>query len=320
VSEAARRLLNLIVSGRQARLPGPAGLRRLCLTALIALVVQFGLGMILNLYITIPASDQNAGFVQEVKTAPLILTIHVLLGIALICAAGVLFIRAIGDRDRVMIAMTATGLAAILGAYAAGEVFVRNGQNSESLTMAILTGVALLSYIGMLAVIGASPAQIMRMPLRPAAASRPDPGDAVAAVPLPRPVNRLSGPQRRLGHPPAPEPRPAYAAAAAPRTRPSYPAADPQTDSQLRAARQTGPQPRAANRTGPRPGVGYETGPQPRAAHQTGPQPRAVHQTGPQPRATYPYPPAAPYPQRRRPQTAAGRDHPPWEDPASTTP
>lgn len=284
MSDVARRLLNPLVPGRQGGQARPytsQSPRRLCLTALIALVVQFGLGMILNLYVSVPASDHHAGIVHEIETAPPVLIIHILLGIALICAAGVLFIRAIGDRDRVMIAMTATGLAAILGAYAAGEVFVRNGHKSESLTMAILTGIALLCYIGMLAAMSAAPGQAVRVPRRPAAASRPNPEPSGAVVPRPRPVNRLSGPQRRLGHP---EPRPAHVGAAAPRSRPSYPATDAQTDPQFA---------------------------------QTDPRLRAARQTGPQPRATYPYPPAAPQPQQRRPQPTAGRDYPHREDPVS---
>jgi hypothetical protein len=36
------------------------------------------------------------------------------------------------------------GLAALLGAFAAGDVFVRNGERGAALSMAILTGVALL--------------------------------------------------------------------------------------------------------------------------------------------------------------------------------
>jgi hypothetical protein len=259
---------------------GPASMRRACVTALIALVVEFGLGMVLNLYVTVPASDHHTGLVNEIETAPPLLTIHVLLGVALICAAGVLLIRAIGERDRVMIAITATGLGAVLGAYAAGEVFVRDGRSSESLTMAILTGVALVAYIVLLARIGAATGQVTHLALLPATAPRPKPERALrpkpdyAPVPRPRPVNRLSGPQRRLGYSsPAPEPRPANAIAAAPRTRPTYPATGPETDPQLRAARQTGPQPR----------IRYGTDPQPRASH--------------------PYPPAAPYPQQRRPQT-----------------
>lgn len=123
---------------------------RVCLATLLLLVAQFSLGMILNLYVTVPASDQHASFVQEVRTAPVALTVHVLVGLLLIGAAGVFMIRAIGSGERLMIALAAAGLAAILGAFAAGEAFVHDGQTSVSLTMAMLTGAALACYIAAL--------------------------------------------------------------------------------------------------------------------------------------------------------------------------
>lgn len=46
--------------------------------------------MILNLYVQVPSADARAGFLQEVRTAPLGLTLHALLGTGLICAAVVL--------------------------------------------------------------------------------------------------------------------------------------------------------------------------------------------------------------------------------------
>jgi hypothetical protein len=129
---------------------------RVCLATLLALVIQFSLGMILNLYVTVPASDQRASFMQEVKTAPFTLTVHVLIGLVLIGAAGVFMIRAIGTGDRLVIALAAAGLGAILGAFAAGETFVRDGQTSMSLTMTVLTGAALACYIAALARLGAA--------------------------------------------------------------------------------------------------------------------------------------------------------------------
>jgi hypothetical protein len=118
---------------------------------LIVLVFQFGLGMILNLFIPVPPADAHAGFIKEVQTAPLGLTLHALLGTLLICAAAVLVTGAIRTKDRLMIAFAATGLVAIIGAFAAGELFVRDGRNGVSLSMALLTGVALVSYASALA-------------------------------------------------------------------------------------------------------------------------------------------------------------------------
>lgn len=133
------------------RLPGPRSLSLGCLVTLIALAVQFGLGMILNLYIPVPSADAHAGFIKEVRTAPLGLTLHALTGTLLICAAVVLMTGAIRAKDRLMIAFAAAGLVGVTGAFAAGELFVRDGRSGVSLAMALLTGVAVVSYASALA-------------------------------------------------------------------------------------------------------------------------------------------------------------------------
>jgi hypothetical protein len=128
-----------------------AGLRRVSLAVLIMLVVQYGLGIFLNLYVAVPASDAHAGIMQEIATAPFALTVHALVGLALIGAAIMLLARAVGTRDLVAVVLAASGLGAIVAAFAAGEIFVRDGQPGPSFAMAILTGVALLCYVAALA-------------------------------------------------------------------------------------------------------------------------------------------------------------------------
>ena len=144
-----------VAPGRHIRRAGLEGVRRVSVAALIMLVVQYGLGIILNLYIPVPASDAHAGLTQEIASGPLMLTVHALLGLALIGTALVLLVRAVRLGDRVIAVLAAVGLTAIGGAFASGEIFVRNGQATPSLAMALLTGVALLCYIGALAWVGA---------------------------------------------------------------------------------------------------------------------------------------------------------------------
>ncbi len=139
-----------VASGKHVRRAELEGVRRVSLTALVMLVVQYGLGIILNLYIAVPASDAHAGLIQEIASGPLMLTLHALLGLALIGAALVLLVRAVRLQDRVIALLAAAGLTAIGGAFASGEIFVRNGQSGASLAMALLTGVALLCYIAAL--------------------------------------------------------------------------------------------------------------------------------------------------------------------------
>jgi hypothetical protein len=137
-------------SGRHTRRTELEAVRQVSLGALIMLVVQYGLGIVLNLYIAVPAADAHAGLAQEIANGPLMLTLHALLGLALIVAALVLLVRAIRLDDRTVAVLAAAGLTAIGGAFATGEIFVRNGQNGASLAMALLAGVALLCYIGTL--------------------------------------------------------------------------------------------------------------------------------------------------------------------------
>lgn len=143
-----------VVPGRHIRRAGLEGVRRVSVATLIMLVVQYGLGIVLNMYVAVPASDAHAGLMQEIASGPFTLTVHALLGLTLIGAALMLLVRAVRLGDRVIAVLAASGLTAIGGAFASGEIFVRNGQDTASLAMALLTGVALLCYIGALTWVG----------------------------------------------------------------------------------------------------------------------------------------------------------------------
>jgi hypothetical protein len=135
-----------VISTASAREKGRAGLRGVCLAVMAGLAIQLVLGMILNLYITIPAADARASYLREIETAPEMLTAHAVTGLLLLAAAGLLLLRAIALRDAAVIILVTAGLAAIIGAFASGEAFVRNGADSASLSMAVLTSAALLCY------------------------------------------------------------------------------------------------------------------------------------------------------------------------------
>src|SRR5579859_7603589 len=132
----------LTAAGRHTRRPEPPrrpqrpgrsqpgrprpGLRRLCAATLVMLTIQDGLGMILSFYVAVPAADAHAGIITEITTAPLALTAHALLGVSLIGTAILLVTRALRMRDRLPAVLAAAGLAAIMGAFVAGEMFVKN--------------------------------------------------------------------------------------------------------------------------------------------------------------------------------------------------
>ena len=165
---------------RRTRPKGRAGLRHMSVTMLVMLVIQYGLGIILNLYVEVPASDAHAGILGEIATAPAVLTVHAVLGIALIGTGILLVARAVGVRNRLLAVLATAGLTALGGAFGAGEIFVRSGQDTASMAMAILTGMALLCYIGTLTLATAAG--------REDGGPRPVPARAPVHAPVPIPV------------------------------------------------------------------------------------------------------------------------------------
>ena len=169
-------------------------------TMLVMLVIQYGLGIILNLYVEVPASDAHAGILSEIATAPGVLTVHAVLGTALIGTGILLVARAVGVRDRPLAVLATAGLTTIGGAFGAGEIFVRSGQDTASMAMAILTGMALLCYIGTLTLAtsaGREEGGTRRVPARAgvhAPAPAPVPAPVSTTVPAARPANRAHYP------------------------------------------------------------------------------------------------------------------------------
>jgi len=118
-----------------------AALRGNCMGAAVLLIIQFGLGMGVNLYVTLPG---HKSFLSEVSGSA-VLAAHALVALALLGAAIAALVRAI--RARKAIVFTSAGLAAILVAGIAGASFVGNGSNGASLSMALATAVAMFCYL-----------------------------------------------------------------------------------------------------------------------------------------------------------------------------
>ena len=113
-----------------------------CMGAAVLLIVQFGLGIGLNLYVTLPA---RKSFLTTVFGSA-VLAVHAIVALALLGAAIAALVRAI--RARRAVAFTSVGLAAILAAAAAGASFAGNQSNGASLAMALATAVAMFCYLG----------------------------------------------------------------------------------------------------------------------------------------------------------------------------
>ncbi|HEY6279444.1 MAG TPA: hypothetical protein VIX86_24300 [Streptosporangiaceae bacterium] len=130
----------------------PDLIRRISLGMMIGLLLEYGLGMAVNLYLSVPRQDRGAGLVtaagRALANGPVALSVHAGLGLLLILGALNLLIRAIVSGQRPAAWLSGVAFLAIAGAAAAGASFVGSGRPGASLAMALLTAVALLCYAG----------------------------------------------------------------------------------------------------------------------------------------------------------------------------
>jgi len=129
-----------------SRSRGNPGLRRASLAAFVILLAQYGLGLYVNLYVTVPAADHGHGLARAIAEGPSLLTAHVLTGLLLIVSALYAGVWAWIARRRAPMALAVAALLAIVAATAAGSSFVGGGKAAASLAMGALTAVALLCY------------------------------------------------------------------------------------------------------------------------------------------------------------------------------
>jgi hypothetical protein len=138
-----------------------AALRGNTFGLLAMLIVQFAIGMWVNLYATIPAKDSGSGIFGAIGKAltnpPASLATHAGLGLLIVLAAAALVVRSIVTRHIASIVVSVIGLAAIVAAALNGARFVADGGPANaSLAMALSTAVAMLSYAFGLLLLGFS--------------------------------------------------------------------------------------------------------------------------------------------------------------------
>jgi len=125
---------------------------------LAALVVQFWLGMWVNLFVDVPKSHPGAnppeyfsGVARSVTWALTLgaspwLTLHAALGLVLVLASFGLLARAIAIRSRGLIVAFSLGVIGVLGAGFNGGSFLNYHEDFSSMLMATGFAVAIISY------------------------------------------------------------------------------------------------------------------------------------------------------------------------------
>jgi hypothetical protein len=133
------------------RAGGDEAVRRSSLGLAVALLVQYALGLAVNLYVTVPARDHGGGVLAAVGRAladgPASLAVHAGLGLVLLLGSIALVARAIVARTGFFVVTSVVSLLAVLGAAGSGAAFVNHGSNGASLSMGLLTAVALLCQV-----------------------------------------------------------------------------------------------------------------------------------------------------------------------------
>jgi hypothetical protein len=134
------------------------GVRITSFSAAVMLLIEYGLGIWVNLYAKVPASDHGKGtfaaFGAAVASGPAGLAVHAVLGTLLIVTAIALLVRAALARSTAATVIGAVAFLAVAAAWLSGTRFVGDAADGASFGMAIATGVALLSYVLILFVPG----------------------------------------------------------------------------------------------------------------------------------------------------------------------
>ncbi len=136
-TRAAARPAGSAVAGR---------IRRGSLAVLVLSVLEYGLGVYVSLYVSVPAADHGADLARAIANGPAVLSAHAVTGLLLGLAALGVLIQAVLARHRGAVTLSALGLLALAFADVAGAGYTSSGDTSASMAMAMLTGVALLCY------------------------------------------------------------------------------------------------------------------------------------------------------------------------------
>ena len=128
------------------RVAAAARIRRGSVAVLALTVLEYGIGMYVNLYVSVPGADRGGDLGTAIANGPAVLSVHAVTGLLLGLGALAVLIQAVLARHRAAIAASALGLLALAFADVAGVGATSSGDAGASMAMAVLTAVALLCY------------------------------------------------------------------------------------------------------------------------------------------------------------------------------
>jgi hypothetical protein len=134
--------------------------RRISLALLVLLVLEYGLGMYVNLYVAVPAADRGGSLGGVIAQGPVMLSAHAIIGLLLGLGALGALVQAVRARRWSLTAFSAAGLLAVAFASVAGAAFTSTGDAAGSMAMSVMTGIALLCYAASLYLLG-RPADVL---------------------------------------------------------------------------------------------------------------------------------------------------------------
>ena len=112
----------------------------------LALVVQYALGMYVNLFISFPTHATDTQL-WEFAWSQKPLAAHILLAILILLGALVALVRAIWYREGRWIIANSIGLVAIVAAGASGAIFIPSQTDAYSYAMSFTFLIAIFSYV-----------------------------------------------------------------------------------------------------------------------------------------------------------------------------
>jgi hypothetical protein len=126
------------------------GLRMTSFAAVVMILLEFSLGVGVNLFSTLPRADHGravfSAFGRALTGGPVVLAVHAVLGTVLLITGVSALARASLIRQPAPILITVIAFLGIVAAWLSGARFVGTMANGASLAMAIATAVSILCY------------------------------------------------------------------------------------------------------------------------------------------------------------------------------